>query len=487
VIGLARWDLSLLPAYLWRAALVLAVVWLVRRQALRSREHDADLHAARQAGDWRSVAAVLDTGRPVPPWWRRAISFHPTHRQRVEVLGDPGRLRAVSMVDGLAAAFLTAVLLPPVLSVLQVAFTGSGLFAWSPHISAALVGPVAGLAVGVGLWRQAMIDHVTGARTWPGGVVLGVVLGLVIGQQVTLHSLGVDEEPAGALPLAVLLGAAAVLISAGTGRLWADASARLPGGRRSWWIGVVVNALIFGTALWALQWMPVVIETWISAGLSVADVAIFFGNLVGPVVYLAAVPVLVTVATLAWRRSPRPMPAWLVDGPAPTWSWSARRPGLLASLGTGAVAGGLAALAVLLHRLSAGSPVDDADRINRYLIWLSVSTLVALTVSFVTVVVVPRSGAAVGLVTGAGTASMAALGIVAANTFIIGNIFDAAFWWSVIVAVTSLWLVGYLFLLPVTLAVWPAPWRDVPGWILLLAGSAAAGFMSLIAAVVLIV
>jgi hypothetical protein len=181
------------------------------------------------------------------------------------------------------------------------------------------------------------------------------------------------------------------------------------------------------------------------------------------------------------------MAAWLVEGPAPAWSWAARRPGLLAVLLAGAVPGVFGVLAVLAHRLSFGSPTDDADRINRYLIWLTVASLVALTVSFVTVAIVPRSGAALGLVTGVTAAVVASLGITATNTFLFGNIFDAAFWWSTIVAITALWMVGYLFLLPITLAVWPAPWRDVPGWVFALATAGAGAFMALVAAVVLVI
>jgi Zn-dependent protease with chaperone function len=493
VLDLVRLDLSLLVPYLWRAAVVLAVVWLIRRQALRSREHDADLHAARQGGDWRPVAAILDTSRPVPRLWRRLISYHPTNAQRVRALADPGRLRGVSLVDGLAAAFLTGVLLPPVLNVLQVAFTGSSLYSWAPHLSAALVGPVAGLAVGVGLWRQALIDHVTGARTWPGGVLLGVVVGLVVGQTIQLDNLGVG----GGLPVTDMwvgaaVGAAAVLLSAGTGWLWADASARVPGGRRSWWLGVLVNALIFGIALWALQWMPVQIEALKATGLAGGDAAIYFGRLVGPVVYLAAVPVLVSVAALLWRRADRPLPAWLVEAPTPgpalDWTWAAaRRPGLLAVLLAGAVPGLFGAMATLVHRLTVGAPTDDADRVNRYLIWLTVGTLVALTVSFVTVVVVPRSGAALGLVTGVTAAAVAALGMTALNTFVVGSVFEPAFWWSTIVAITALWMVGYVFLLPITLAVWPAPWRDVPGLAFAFAVGGAGSFMAFVAALVLVI
>jgi hypothetical protein len=191
------------------------------------------------------------------------------------------------------------------------------------------------------------------------------------------------------------------------------------------------------------------------------------------------------------------VPAWLVDGPvadvapgsgpAPAWSGAARRPGLLAVLLAGAGPGIFATMAVLAHRLTAGSPTDDADRINRYLIWLTVGTLVALTVSLVAVAVVPRSGAALGLVAGVTAATVAALGITATNTFLFGNIFDPAFWWSTIVSITALWMVGYLFILPLTLAVWPAPWRDVPGWAFAAAVGGAGAFMALVAALVLVV
>ena len=83
----------------------MGVLWLIRRQALRSREHDADLHAARQAGDWRPLASVVEISRRVPSWWRRLVSNHPTAAHRLAVLADPGRLRGVSVIDGMAAAF----------------------------------------------------------------------------------------------------------------------------------------------------------------------------------------------------------------------------------------------------------------------------------------------------------------------------------------------------------------------------------------------
>ena len=279
VVAAARRDFSLMPEYLWRAAVVMAVLWLVQRQALRSREHDADLHAARQAGDWRPLCSVLELNRSTPGWWRRFLSHHPTIAQRLDILTDPGRVRGVSFVDALAAGFLTALLLPLIHSVLLVTVTGTDLVAWTPHISAALVGPITGLAVGVGLWRQALIDRVTGATTWPGGAVFGVVAGLLIGHFLGLDDLGLDDSAGVPVPVIIFMGAAGVLLSAGTGRLWADAAARLPGGPRSWWIGFIVNALIFAVVLWALQWVPVYYEAITLIGYGPLDLVVVIGPL----------------------------------------------------------------------------------------------------------------------------------------------------------------------------------------------------------------
>ena len=71
-----------------------------------------------------------------------------------------------------------------------------------------------------------------------------------------------------------------------------------------------------------------------------------------------------------------------------------------------------------------------------------------------------------------------------ANTFLVGNIFELSFWWSTIVTTVTLWLAGYLFLLPVTLIVWPAPWRNFSGRILagasIIVGGTVAAFVFLI-------
>lgn len=468
VVAAITWDFSLVPSYLWRAAAVMAVLWLVQRQALRSREHDADLHAARQAGDWRPLCAVLELNRSAPRWWRQFASHHPTVAQRIDILTDPGRVRGVSIVDALAAGFLTALLVPLVNSVILVAVSGTDLVGWTPYLSAALIGPITGLAVGVGLWRQALIDRVTGATTWPGGAVFGVVVGLLIGHLLGLDDLGLDDSAGVPIPVIIVMGAAGVLLSAGTGRLWADAAARLPGGPRSWWIGFVVNALIFAVVLWTMQWIPAYYEAITLLGSGPVDILITVVPLATAMFYIAVVPLIVAVATMVWRRSRRSTPQWLVDGPVSEGSDSARDPGLGWALLAGVIPGAIAAALVHAYRLIVGVATTDDDRIGRYAFWLIMGAVVALVVSLVTLVAVPRSGAAVGLVTGAVTAAVAALGIVAANTFLIGNILEWAFWWNTIIRTCTLWLAGYFLLLPLTLAVWPGPWKNVPGWLLTL-------------------
>ncbi|HEX6684167.1 MAG TPA: M48 family metalloprotease [Candidatus Limnocylindrales bacterium] len=481
ITSMVRLDFSLIAAYLWRIALFMVVIWLIRRQALRSREHDADLHAARQSGDWRPLCSVLQTATTAQPggWWRRFVSNHPTVAQRVAVLTDPGKVRGVSVVDGLAGGFLTAVLVPALSGTLQVLLAKTPAYSFTPHIVALLVGPIAGLAVGVGLWRQAMIDQVTGERVWPGGAVLGFVAGLLIGYWADLDDLALGGDWSYSIPVLIVAGAGAVLLSAGTGRLWADAAARLPGGPRSWWLGFVVNALIFAMALWLAQWLPVVFTAAGVGQFGLDDLAISSGELISNMVYVPLLPVVVAAATMVRRRRTLPLPAWLLEGGPTAWPLSAREPGLGMALLGGVAAGVIAALGTTGFRLAAGSPVDDADRIGRYLLWLMTITFVALAVSFVTMVVVPRSGGAVGLVTGLPAALVGSYGTTALNSFAFGNIIDLGFWWTMATSVVALWFFGYLLLLPVSLAVWPASWRDVPGWLLAMLNVIVAGLVAL--------
>ena len=304
--ALVRFELTVAWSVLWQSILVLGVVWLLRREALRSREHDADLDAARRMGDFRPLWTTLRiaTGRPLGSL-RRLVSHHPTPARRMDVLADPAGMRSVSLVDGLSAALLSMLIVAPLANLT------------SNFVAGLMVGPVLGLAVGVGLWRQALIDHVNGQTHWPGGVAAGVVAGLLLGHLVDFAGLGVRSGWNEAIIAATMMvmGAGAVALSAGTGRLWADAAARLPGGRASWAVGVLANSIFFGLALWAIRWFPAYFGTAEESALPLDVLVIGGSTLIGPAALLALVPAAVTVFTLLARRRPLPVPQWLIDGP----------------------------------------------------------------------------------------------------------------------------------------------------------------------------
>ncbi len=468
--ALVRFELGVAWSVLWQSALVLGVVWLLRREALRAREHDADLVTAKQMGDFRPLWTTLRiaTGKPLGPW-RSLVANHPTAAHRMEVLAEPERAGSISFVDGLAAAFLSMLIFTPLADL-------AGAFA-----AGVMVGPVLGLAVGAGLWRQALIDHVAGRARWPGGVAAGVVLGFLLGYLVYFGGLGVRSAwNEGLVVLTmVVLGAGTVALSAGIGRLWADAAAGLPGRAVSWAVGVLANSLFFGLALWAIAYFPALLGTSTENEVPLEVVLIGGGALIGPVGLLGLVPAAVAVLCLVARRKVLPVPGWLVEGQT-GFVEVARRPGLGAVLLSGVIGGQVANLAVLAHRLTVGSPVDDDDRIGRYLFWVTAVVLVSLAVSLVTLAAVPRGGAPVALLNGLVAAVGGALGVLVVNTFAFGNPLIPSFWWTAVTTMTAVWFAGYLMMLPISLVSWPASWRDVPGPILLVATTVGALVTSLI-------
>ncbi|WP_117211482.1 M48 family metalloprotease [Allorhizocola rhizosphaerae] len=470
VLSAVRWDFSLMPQYLWRVAVVMAIILLLRRQALRSREHDADLEAAKRAGDHRPLAAVLRTATGVAgrSGRRRLLSHHPTVAQRIHVLERPGRVQAVSIVDGVAAGFLAGLLLPQLFMTAHTALADGPASAAAPHIAGLIVGPILGGAVGLGLWRQALIDRVTGEATWPGGAVVGVAAGLLLGHWTGFSTgglagegLGGDEFGAGfTVPVLLVVGAGAVLSSAGTGRLWADAAARLPGGPLSWWWALAANALIFALAASAMVWMPGtfyamrLVATTPIVAIDLGDLAIVSGRLIGQVVILALVPFAVAVTAMVWGRGPRPIPPWLLDGPQPAEQTMPARPGprLGSVLIGGVLAGVLTTIGVAVHRAVTPAPVDDEQRLRLHLLWIVIGAAMALAVSLVALVSVRRAGAAIGLIIGVSTALTAVAGMTAVNVLGFGDLLYPSLRFDTIMSTLSLWTLGYLWLLPLTLA-----------------------------------
>ncbi len=479
LLSALRLDFGLTFDFLGRCAFLLAVVWLVRRQVLRSREHDADLAASYQSGDWHPLWTVLQTSTGNPRGGiRQLISNHPTVAARMAVLADPARLQSVSFVDGLVAALLAGTLTP----VLNDLFNNILIGTWNFLLVGLLLGPVLGVAVGAGLWRQALIDHVNGERKWPGGVVAGVVCGLVLAGLLDFSDVGQGINSGFLIvTFSIVLGASATILSAATGRIWADAAGRLPAGRRGWAIGLIVNSLFFGLALWALQWFPLTIEAAVGGGMDLGGFIIGVGGLLAPLTFVALIPVLVTMVALVLRRRVTPVPGWLLDGGPSVYAEVARRPGLPTVLLAGMVPGLIAATAIAIHREIAGKASSDAEVLNRYLLWTLTATFAAVAVSFMAVALIPRSGAAIGLVSGAVTALFAGVGVSAFNSFILGAGFSGGFWWQLISVILAQWFIGYLLVAPFALVSWPGTWRDVPGWLLGLISVLASGLVSLIA------
>lgn len=475
LLSLLRLDFGLVPDFFVRCLVLLGVVWLVRRQVLRSREYDADLISARLSGDWRPLWTVLQTGTGRPHGGlRQLISNHPTAAQRMAVLGDPARLPSVSYVDGLVAAFLAGTLAPVLYNLLN----NIHFSTWNSLWAGLLLGPVLGVAVGAGLWRQALVEHVNGEATWPGGVVAGVVSGLILASLLDFSNMGLGTgNVVLSVFFAIVIGSAITTLSAATGRIWADAAGRLPAGRRGWVIGLVINSVLFGLALWALQWLLLAMEVTVTAGLDAVTFIVGVGGQLGPLTFVALVPVAVTMLALVLRRRITPVPAWLLDDKIQVYAEVARRPGLPMVLLSGFIPGLFVAMTIYVHRAIAGGPVDDDDRLSRYLLWVLTGTFAAMAVSFVAAVLIPRSGAAIGLVSGATAALTAGLGISAVNSFGFGNGFAPEFWWQVTSVIAGQWFIGYLVIAPVAMVSWLGPWREVPGWALATLSGAVAGLV----------
>jgi Zn-dependent protease with chaperone function len=109
VWGIVRADLSLLPSYAWRAALLVAVAFVASASILRSREYDADLTSAATAEQRTALAGLLGrAARPRATGWRRIAAYHPDRDHRIAALEQPGRIARISILDGALAGFLAS-------------------------------------------------------------------------------------------------------------------------------------------------------------------------------------------------------------------------------------------------------------------------------------------------------------------------------------------------------------------------------------------
>jgi Zn-dependent protease with chaperone function len=319
-VSLLSSDHSILADLLWRSALLGLTVLLVSAALLRSREHDADLHAAQAAGEIESLTALLrrSSGRQDRNRLRHLFARHPTPDQRILMLHDPERAAGVTFLDGFSSAFLAGLLFPLVSTVVVVLFTSSGRTDLGDSVAALVAGPLLGGSVGLGLWRAAVTGRIAGTGRQVGPVALGVAAGLVLGQLASLAGTGSGtagglDHPA-LLAVSAALGAGATVLSAGLAQLGTDAVPRL---RRRVAMAaiVVIDGLVFASALWIGSTLQFVLD---SGGLALAR-----GWLV--TLLPSASLVIGTVAALAlsagwalWARTGgATAPAWMIEGGNP--------------------------------------------------------------------------------------------------------------------------------------------------------------------------
>lgn len=421
-------DTSILGDYLWRTAVLGAVVALLSAALLRSREYVADLLAGRWQGDVAAVEAVVGTARPGPTTpWRRLLARHPTPTQRVAVLRAPGLLTRSGFMDGLTGAFLGGLTVPLLVGALSPWFSASGDATQGYLVASLLLGPVLGTSVGWAVWREVLFDRVTGDAYDVAPVALGVGLGLVAGQAVSLGQTATSITAGLANPAWLLVSAVAgmgvTILSAGLAQLWTDAAPSLPGQRACWIVALVVNSALFTALLWSTSLFQVAADGggW-ALGRSELSLALTTWPMFWMVLGVGASAVL----AIMLGRSAHAVPDWLVEGPdAAPWRAGDPRGLGLAAL-TGLLSGLVASAVIVGYRLTAGKAASDELTFERFLAYQWVVALAAAVAVAVLVAREPVRGPGLGSVAGIVAAFVGSVGVFGLN-LALGAPFDLAF------------------------------------------------------------
>jgi len=230
-------DPGTVATFAWRLVALLPLVYLIRSGILRAREHDADVRASTHEPAIRRVLAVAgeQTGDRAPATWRRLIAWHPTATARVAVLDDPTPLLRLGLLDAFGVGIVGSLAYEEVATL--VGYFGIESFAIR-GLSGLAFGPLVGLIVALGTWRQTFAFMATGrapVRIVPIGLAL--VAGLLVGQRLSLATAISDDavllRPDVApfhLGLTLLVAVGAILFIAwlvATSRLWLAVATRL--------------------------------------------------------------------------------------------------------------------------------------------------------------------------------------------------------------------------------------------------------------------
>jgi Zn-dependent protease with chaperone function len=367
VLFVAHGDAELGLDYVWRAVVLAAVVLLVQRAVLRSREHDADLRACYAPGVEPVLVNLLARQRSSTRPLARLRAMHPDGPQRREVIERPERVTRIGVLDGTTIGFLAALALPLLDSTLNALVVDNSNALFVSVAGTVLIGVLLGTTLGVGLWRQAVVSRAVGARPQVTGIVLGMLLGTVLGQIVSFANVGLGSLTGADHPLVILVVALAMTgttaLVAGLGVLWSGSAGRLsvPGG--VWVPAAAFAVMLFAGVLWASDLLQ---NAWDQGGWAIA------GQL--PLLTLATAPmgflILILAIASGWSlRSTSPLiPIWLSPGrPSTSAAGSSAVPRLRLTLLAGLVGGIAGGLVLAGFQLIAGTATTDEDLVRRVL------------------------------------------------------------------------------------------------------------------------
>ncbi len=230
------------------------LVYIIRSAILRAREHDADVRASTREPEIRRVLASAASKEPSRSKLRRLVAWHPSTAHRVDVIDDPSPLLRLGLLDAFGIGIVGSLAYEHV--ALVIGFTGLNSIA-ARGLAAFAFGPLVGLIVALGTWRQTFAYLATGrnsVRVVPLGLAL--VAGLLVGQRLGLHDRPSPTTRCCCDPtsnpfhvwLAIVLGIGAILFVAwlvATARLWLPVATRLRSpGRASLPIALGAAALL---------------------------------------------------------------------------------------------------------------------------------------------------------------------------------------------------------------------------------------------------
>lgn len=438
-LSLAADDLSVVPDYLWRAVVLACVTHVARRALLRSREHDADLRAARTGGPASVIAVLASLPQPARRTaFHRWIANHPDPATRLDVVRDPARATAVTVADGFTVAFLATLMLPLLGNLIVSAFLDNpAVTGLARAVVALFLAPLLGGTLGVGLWRQA----VAGRPAHIAPAALGVFAGCVTGQAASFAGTALEGLARFGQPLPVVLSAAllagATVVVAALGDVWSRTRARpraIP--------PAVLATIVFGIAVWAAGLLTALVP----AGWDSLTALVDLGE--SRVTAVVAVILAVVVARATARALPgTPLP----------------RHAVATGLATGAA--GAAVLAVL--RSLTPSPAGITEQQNLLHTYAWVAGTVAATAATTLALTFGVLGRATALLAGPVAAATLGAGLLVINTLRGGDL-TAGFATDILARALAAGFLLSLVAAPLALAR-PSTPRRGPSWLALIA------------------